>query len=219
MDLPVTAHLVELLDELQRFDNAVKFEYLRSEIDHKAIYRVAPTGRKLLAKAPAAYYTWQIYLRRCMFDPKFVYTAADLLLKKMPEGVFQFAAVEDAGVSLTQAMATLSGRSWISVKKQRKVYGLHNWTEGRVTGDPLVLVDDLAGSQASLRTARSVLRAYKLEVAPYYATIIDKTQGTHQSNYLNDFQLISLFTCEDFALSWNAYREKYRCDPDFGTYY
>lgn len=215
----MTAHLAELLDELQRFDDEVKFEYLRSEIDHKAIYRVAPNGRKLLAKGPGAYYTWQIYLRRCMFDPKFVYTAADLLLKEMPEGRFQFAAVEDAGVALAQALGTLSGRPWISVKKQRKAYGLHNWTEGRVTGDPLVLVDDLAGSQASLRTARSVLQAFKLEVAPYYAAIINKTQGTHQTNYLNDFKLISLFECEDFAMSWNAYRDRYRCDPDFGPHY
>lgn len=199
--------------------HAVRWEYLRAEIEHKAIYRVAPGARGLLGKAPNTRYTWQFYLRRCLFNPWFTINAAQALLTKMPPGQYQFAAVEDAGVPLAQALATLTETPFISVKKQRKVYGLMNWTEGRVTGDPLVLVDDLAGSQASLKAAKRVLLAYKLEVAPLYVTLVNKTQGTHKENYLQDTQLVSLFTCEDFAMSWSAYREKYNRDPDFGPSY
>jgi len=194
-------------------------EYLRSEIEHKGIYRVAPGGQALPGKAPNSRYTWQFYLRRCLFDPWFTIGAAQALLAKMPEGKFQFAAVEDAGVPLAQALATLTETPMISVKKQRKLYGLMNWTEGRVTGDPLVLVDDLAGSQASLRAAKRTLQAFKLPVAPVYVTLVDKTQGTHRENYLDGSQLVSLFTCEDFAMTWAAYRARYNRDPDFGAAY
>ena len=154
-----------------------------------------------------------------MLEPRFVYTAADLLLSRLPPSPRQFAAVEDAGSSLAQALATLTGTRWISIKKQRKNYGLHNWTEGVVSGNPLVLVDDLAGSQASLRNARHVLDSFKLNVAPYYMTIINKTKGTHHSNYINDIKLVSLFTCDDFAMTWQEYSDRYRCEPDFGPTY
>jgi orotate phosphoribosyltransferase len=194
-------------------------EYLRSEIEHKGIYRVAPGGRALPGKAPNTRYTWQFYLRRCLFDPWFTICAARTLLAEMPEGKCQFAAVEDAGVPLAQALATLTETPMISVKKQRKMYGLMNWTEGRVTGEPLVLVDDLAGSQASLKAAKKVLQAFKLPVAPLYVTLVNKTQGTHAENYLGDSKLVSLFTCEDFAMSWAAYLEKYNRDPAFGPTY
>lgn len=194
-------------------------EHLRAEIEHKAIYRVPPGGQALPGKAPNTRYTWQFYLRRCLFDPWFTIGAAQLLLAKMPAGKFQFAAVEDAGVPLAQALATLTETPFISVKKQRKVYGLMNWTEGRVTGDPLVLVDDLAGSQASLKAAKRTLLAFKLNVAPFYVALVNKTQGTHQENYLSDSQLVSLFTCEDFAMSWAAYRARHNRDPDFGLAY
>lgn len=210
---------IALFEDLRRQTNLKKREFLRSEIEHKAIYRVAPGSPKLLAKSPNAYYTWQIYLRRCMFDPEFVYAAAELLLDSLPQGRFQFAAVEDAGNPLAQALGTITNTPWISVKKQRKLYGLHNWTEGRVSGDPIILVDDLAGSKSSLKSAKSVLLAFKLNLAPYYLTVIDKTQGTHNNSYINDFKLVSLFTCEDFSMTWNAYKEKYRCDPDFGPHY
>jgi hypothetical protein len=28
-----------------------------------------------------------------------------------------------------------------------------------------------------------------------------------------------LFTCEDFAMGWKAYVEKFKREPDFGAYY
>ena len=208
-----------LTNWIQNTSPELKRDYLKNKIEHSGIYRVKPGTINLIGKAPNTYYTWQLYLRRCLFEPKFVYTAADLLLSQLPNVPRQFAAVEDAGLPLAQALATLSGSNWISVKKQRKQYGLLNWTEGVVNGAPLVLVDDLAGSQASLKNARYVLEAFKLNVAPYYMTLMNKTKGTHHSNYLDDIKLVSLFTCDDFAMSWQEYIDRYRCEPDFGRIY
>lgn len=205
--------------ELNQAVYDMKYEYLRNEIEHRAVYRVAPTGRKLPGKAANTYYTWQIYLRRCMFDPKFVFTAAELLVAKLPNTDVQIGACEDAGVPLGLAMATILGTPMISLKKSRKVYGLLNFTEGRATGKPILLVDDVAGSQNTLKTCVKTLVLFNLPVADQYVALINKTQATHPENYVKQKELISLFTCEDFAMSWKAYVEKFNREPDFGAYY
>ena len=195
-----------------------KLNYLRNEIEHRGIYRVAPGNEKLPAKNPNFKYTWQFYLRRCMFDPKFISTAAELLIKKFPSQDVQITACEDAGVPLGMAISNLMGTPMLSVKKSRKEYGLLNLTEGRITGRPLLLVDDLAGSQITLRNAATLLSSFNLPLADFYATLVDKTQNTHAA-YLHDKKLISLLTCDDFAMSWTDYVSKYGKDPEFGEYY
>ena len=196
-----------------------KLEYLRAEIDHHGVYRVPPKGRNLPAKAPNRGYSWQFYLRRCLFDPKFVLTAAQLLVDKLPDKNIQIGACEDAGVPLGLAMAAVLGTPMISVKKSRKVYGLLNFTEGVATGKPIVLVDDLAGSQDTLKKSVSILHAFGLPTADFYVALVDKTQGTHKQNYVGAKELISLFTCEDFALPWDDYVNKYNREPNFGKFY
>lgn len=214
-----TEKILVLEEALSRVKMGVKLEYLRSEIEHNGIYRVAPGMRRLPAKQPNLTYTWQFYLRRCMFDPKFIAAAAEALIERLPDTDIQIAACEDAGVSLGLAMSAVLGTPMISVKKARKVYGLMNFTEGKVTGKPILLVDDLAGSQSTLKVAAKTLEAFKLPVADQYATLINKTQGTHAESYLGNRELISLFTCDDFAMSWDAYVEKYGRNPDFGQHY
>jgi len=193
-----------------------KIIYLREEIEHRAIYRTRP-GETLPAKQPNYKYTWQFYLRRVLFDPRFVFTAAEILVGMMPDQDVQICACEDAGVPLGLAMASVLDRPLLTVKKSRKAYGLLNFTEGRPTGLPLVLVDDLAGSQTTLRNSRSILTAFNLPQAPFYVTLINKTRDTHDA-YLKS-SLISLFTCEDFALTWQDYVNKYGREPDFGAHY
>jgi len=216
----IDAEKVVILEKaLGMFKSKSKLEYLRQEIEENGIYRVAPDGNRLPAKQPNMSYTWQFYLRRCMFDPKFISTAAELLVENLPSTDIQIGACEDAGVPLGAAMAAVLGTPMISIKKSRKVYGLMNFTEGKATGKPILLVDDLAGSQSTLKVAAKTLEAFKLPVADQYATLINKTQGTHPESYMQQRQLISLFTCDDFAMSWSAYVEKYGRTPDFGKHY
>lgn len=196
-----------------------KLEYLRGEIDHYGIYRVPPNRGDILAKAPNQTYRWQFYLRRCLFDPKFVLTAAELLVHGLPDKDVQIASCESAGVPLGLAMSAVLGTPMLSVKKERKLYGLLNFTEGRVTGKPIVVVDDLAGSQSTLNRAVSILHAFGLPTADHYVALVDKTQYGHAKSYVGSKQLISLFTCEDFALSWEDYVKKYQAEPKFGKFY
>lgn len=211
--------ILTLEKELSTATRELKMQYLHSEIEHRAIYRVAPGQAGIPGKAPNTRYTWQIYLRRCMFDPKFVMTAAELLVDRLPDRSVQIGACEDAGVPLGLAMATILGTPMISLKKSRKVYGLLNFTEGRATGRPILLVDDVAGSQATLKTAARTLEAFRLPVADQYVALMNKTQATHPENYVRNRQLISLFSCDDFAMSWQAYVKKFDRNPDFGAVY
>jgi orotate phosphoribosyltransferase len=197
--------------------NLEKREYLRSEIDHTGIYRVRPGGRMIPAKAPNLGYMWQFYLRNCLFNPRFTLLAAELLVHGLPDKDVQIAACEDAGVPLGLAMAAILGEPMISVKKERKSYGLLNFTEGRVTGKPLLLVDDLAGSQRTLMNAIGVLKAFNLPIADQYVALVNK--GKHPINYIDGKQLIYLFTGDDFALTWDEYVDRYKCEPDFGRLY
>ena len=192
-----------------------KWEYLQQHIEHHGIYRCRP-GTSIPAKAPNNVYTWQFYLRRCMYDPKFILTAAELILDKVNLLNTQLGACEDAGVPLASAISMLTGTPMMSIKKSRKAYGLLNFTEGMITGDPVILVDDLAGSAATLRSAQKLLKAFNIPLAGQYITLINKTQGTHDT-YL-DAELVSLFTCEDFAMSWEDYETKYNKEPSFGFY-
>jgi len=194
-----------------------KLEYLRNEIEHNGIYRCEP-GTKIPAKSAGKFYTWQFYLRPCMYDSKFINAAADLLYLKLTSTQVQIGACEDAGLVLGMALAARLNQPMISIKKKPKEYGLQNKLEGRLTGRPILLVDDLAGSQVTLRTSRQLLTTLGIEVAPEYATLINKTQGTHDT-YLNDMQLISLFTCDDFKLSWQDYTTEYNKRPLFGRSY
>ena len=195
------------------------WDYLRGEIEHYGIYRVPPNRGDMLAKAPNQTYRWQFYLRRCLFDPEFVLTAAQLLVAKLPDKNIQIAACESAGVPLGLAMSAVLGEPMLSVKKERKVYGLMNFTEGMVSGKPIVVVDDLAGSQSTLKIAVNTLHAFGLATADHYVALVDKTQYGHAKNYVGSKELISLFVCEDFALSWSDYVEKFKRDPQFGTWY
>ena len=192
-------------------------EFLRSEIEHKGIYRCKP-GTRIPAKIQNKNYTWQFYLRRCMYDPKFLNIAAELLVKKLGSLEVQVGACEAAGVTLGMSIAQKLQIPMISIKKTPKEYGLKNILEGRLVGLPILLVDDLAGSQITLQNSYNLLRGFGVQVAPEYVTLVDKTVNTHDS-YLKRMKLISLFTCEDFKLSWADYVSEYNREPDFGISY
>jgi orotate phosphoribosyltransferase len=192
-------------------------EYLRNEIEHRGIYRCEP-GTRIPAKAKDKYYTWQFYLRRCLYDPKFTNAAADELVKLLSLKNVQVGACEDAGVVLGMAIADRLNTPMFSIKKQPKAYGLQNKLEGRLTGQPILLVDDLAGSQVTLRSSRQLLVNMGLPIANEYVTLINKTTASHDT-YLDDMNLVSLFTCDDFKLTWAEYVAEYNRSPEFGLCY
>jgi adenine/guanine phosphoribosyltransferase-like PRPP-binding protein len=194
-------------------------EQMVEMIDHRAIYRCGPTSDfpYLPGKAPNKWYQWQFYTRRLLYNPQFLTSAVDLLLPHLNLENVQFGACEDAGVALAVALSMRTGVSMFSIKKTRKAYGLLNFTEGPILDKPVLLVDDVAGSQTTLRNAEALLKQFGLPCGPQYCTLINKNVEGHDT-YL-DKQLVSLFNADEFALTWSQYEQRYGHPPLFGKWH
>lgn len=206
-----------------------KLEYCRLHINDCSIYRVTPGNTPLPGKAPGTHYTWQFYLRRSLFDPTVARYIGDLFWD-MYEGIFrqspfQIGACEDAGVPVAcaiqaGAMARNIKINVFTVKKSAKAYGLMNMTEGIPMPElPVMLVDDLAGSQQTLKNAyRLLCEIYNMKIYKDHFVIVDKDIGTHRQAYMTESECVSLFRASDFDLNYNDYVESTGYYPQFGAW-
>lgn len=192
-------------------------EALREAIEHNAIYRVAPGGQSLPGKAPNAWYKWQFYLRRVLLNPSLCSIAAQHLAQQLRNTVdltnCQLAACEDAGVLIGYALAQETGLNLFTVKKSRKSYGLLNFTEGIVQDKPVILVDDVAGSTSTLKSAQRLLKHFNVPTVAY-AVVINKDVAVHTSAYL-DVPLVSCFDASMFNLTWQQYVDAHGKPPSY----
>ena len=189
----------------------------RTHINDYSIWRTT-MGENIPGKLEGSRYTWQFYLRRSLLCPEFqdyaINVLADVFEPIFDAQPFQIASCETAGVPvgmLIQSALSARGHSvgHIIVRKEQKEYGLCNATEGMNNGMPALLVDDLAGSQRTLKLARMRLAMAGIPIHPIYFAIVDKAgvpgAGTHDDAYLKKSQLLTLFDLSDFDLTRDSY--------------
>lgn len=187
-------------------------EWCRKHIDDNSIWR-STIGETIPAKDGGRYF-WQFYLRKSLFDPEFAFKIGELFYEQLSGFDFQIGSCETAGVPVGVAIQNAFFRrgeniNHFSIRKEQKSYGLMNWTEGKLKkGVPVLLVDDLAGSQATLKVAESLIQHLKLPLLGHYATLVDKTINCHKESYL-DRKLISLYNLNEFCLTRREYLERY----------
>jgi len=197
----------------------ISLDGVRTRIDHHGIYRVKPGLQRLPGKAPNSWYSWQFYLRRVLYDPACLRTIVDALAERLDLSYTQLGACEDAGVCLATALSLRTGVSMFSIKKRRKDYGLLNFTEGPILDRPVLLVDDVSGSQTTLRRAAHFIKLHlNLPPAGQYAVVVNKDVATHTGAYLDGPTLVSLFDASEFALTWDDYYARYGVEPVFGRF-
>ena len=180
-----------------------------------AIHKVLPGQPKLLGKAPGSRYSWQIYARKALFNPEFSeimsILALDLIAREVGHFNFQMAGLETAAVPVMcsiQAHARVRGVNInvVSVRKNRKDYGLYNWIEGSLNNKPVLLVDDICNSTESLRTAMNVLaKEYNTNFISGTFTIVNKCMRddpntNYNKNMPENFKPLYLFDLTDFDL-------------------
>lgn len=192
-------------------------EYCHWHIEHHSIYYCKP-GTFLPGKAPGTRYQRQWYLRRSLYDPTFFKSLGVLFWERFEGEDFQICACEDAGIPVALAVQSVKPVNVFTIKKKRKEYGLKNMTEGRITDAPILLVDDLAGSQNTLKRAEALLASKNLPLFDNYFTVVDKNVNCHPENYLSR-KLQSIFRADEFCKSREEYIEKYNKEPDFGNWY
>jgi orotate phosphoribosyltransferase len=204
-------------------DYKVLREWTKNYIDKQCIHRVPLGQPKLPGKVPGSKYTWMFYLRRGLFDHKFSSAISQMFIYKMEKEVghfdFQLSGLETASTPMLTSIPTI-GRIFgidlnaFSIRKEQKEYGLMNWIEGVPNTKPVMLIDDLCNSSASMKKAydivnRSHVNKEPLKVFEKAFTIVNKSnQQVHSEQRQNsdlylpkEIKVISLFNLDDFNLS------------------
>ena len=121
-------------------------------------------GRKQRLISPkGATNRWLIDLRRCFLNAGTLDAAAELFWQVCAHRLpFQVGGIEAAPIPLLSAillksLARGTPVNGFIVRKERKTYGAGNSIEGTLTGEPIVIIDDLLNSGSSLEKARTVL--------------------------------------------------------------
>jgi outer membrane protein assembly factor BamB/orotate phosphoribosyltransferase len=121
--------------------------------------------------------SWLIDLRRLFMDAKSLDAAAELFWEECASRMpFQVGGMEAAAIPFLTAivMKSLSRGTPVNgfiIRKERKTYGTGSSIEGTLTDAPIVLVDDLMNSGASMEKARVVLEKENRSIAFAYVLI------------------------------------------------
>lgn len=195
-----------------------KWLFVRDFIYQFCIYRVQPGEPLLKGKDPNTWNARQFYLRRGLFNAEFLATVSELFLQKIYEEIqtfdFQIAGLETASTPLLAGIPLIAAKHGVdinafSIRKTRKEYGLLNWIEGRVNDKPIMLVDDLCGSTASLNTAYNTLIKVNLTnilnlafcVVSKNTSLEDRKKLTENSYLPEDVRVSYLYSLRDFGLT------------------
>jgi outer membrane protein assembly factor BamB/adenine/guanine phosphoribosyltransferase-like PRPP-binding protein len=163
---------------------------------------------------------WLIDLRRVFLDRPALEQIADAFWQRHKGfGAFQLGAMETAAIPLLAALLLRAPQGYSNtngfiVRKDRKSYGLGNAIEGEVDDVPIILVDDVLNSGASLEKARAVIAQAGRDIAEMFVVVDYRSaKGLHWRQE-HDIPILSLFTLADFGLELRHNpgppRQKYR---------
>src|ERR1700689_192449 len=116
-------------------------------------------------------------------DAKSLDAAAELFWQECARMPIQVGGMEAAAIPFLSAiiMKSLSRGTPVNgfiLRKERKTYGTGSSIEGTLTGAPIVIVDDVLNSGASMEKARVVLEQENKTIALAYVLIdYDSPQG------------------------------------------
>jgi len=175
---------------------------------------------------------WMIDTRRVFMEPAALDAAAELFWQecggRMP---FQVGGMGIAGIPLLSAILMKSHArgtpvNGFIVRDERKTYGTGSSIEGTLTGDPIVMVDDILNSGRSMEKARVVLEKENRTVASAFALIDYGSPAGKTWREQRGIAVTAPFRLGEFGLSMErpepkpmaAFQNKWRFaspDPNF----
>ncbi|MBN3740199.1 MULTISPECIES: PQQ-binding-like beta-propeller repeat protein [Burkholderia] len=176
---------------------------LRNLIESKCIFR-APKYK--LVSSSGKSLKWLIDLRPLLLSSEGLDTLADLFWNRYADQLpFQVGGMEMAAVPLVAAILMAGARKGhhlggFIIHKERKRYGRMNAIEGEVSDAPILLVDDIFNSGASIEQSRVVLAEIDRPIWKVWSVI------DYQSNTGEDWQkrhgvtVESAYVLGDFGL-------------------
>jgi orotate phosphoribosyltransferase len=151
--------------------------------------------------------SWLIDLRRVFLHRETLeQIAREFWVRYRDKEPFQIAGMETAAIPLLTALmlyapAEGAGVNAFIIRKERKPTGLCNAIEGEVTGEPIVLVDDVINSGSSAEKARSVISQAGHTVRQMFAVIDYRSKKGLRWREENGIEVSSLFSLADFELT------------------
>ena len=163
-----------------------KKEFIRNEIKHKAFVRF-PSSQ--FGKNPGERYDTQYYMSRVLYDTTVMEAISDCFFSQIEEHVghwdFQLAGRAWSSIPLLSGIpAYLLGKygkkiNAFMVRPERKSYGLNNFTEGLITAQPVLCVDDLMNSDNGMAFTKQVVQAeMEVQTIPFVFAVLNK-HGKH----------------------------------------
>jgi hypothetical protein len=167
-----------------------KLVYKQALIDYmnKHVKKTTPNDNKLLGFLPGDRYGWQMYLGNALYNHKVLEVITYLFLQEVHEKIghynFQLAGREWSACPLLSAIPVATkflidvDINSFMVKKERKTYGMRQFTEGVPQPNvPVLIIDDALNSTISFDHCRKVIESeLKLPVLPFIFAPFNKYQ-------------------------------------------
>jgi outer membrane protein assembly factor BamB/orotate phosphoribosyltransferase len=150
---------------------------------------------------------WLIDMRRLFMDAHLLDASAELFWRQCAHRLpFQVGGMESAAIPFLSAILMKSQSrgtpvNGFIIRKERKTYGTASSIEGMLTGDPVLLVDDVMNSGKSLEKARAVLEQENRTIALAYVLVDYEAPEGEQWRQLRNIPVLSPFRLSDFGLS------------------
>lgn len=151
--------------------------------------------------------SWLIDMRRVFMDPKLLDAAAEIFWQQCAGMLpFQVGGMETAAIPLLSAILMKSQArgtpvNGFMIRKERKTYGTGSSIEGVLTGDPILLVDDIVNSGRSLEKARAILEQENRGIASVFVLVDYESSQAAQWRERHRVQVFAPFRLADFGLS------------------
>jgi outer membrane protein assembly factor BamB/adenine/guanine phosphoribosyltransferase-like PRPP-binding protein len=184
--------------------------YLREQIISDALVDGIDSEDKIYYGRGRAH-AWVLDFRKVFSDKKFLNYTADLFWDKFDKNKsWQIGGLESASLPLITA-TVLSGQkaSGFFIRKSRKKKGQSRLIEGKISSDPIILVDDLINSGSSFVKQIKALEAENLKVTAVFAIV--KFRKNEDYKYLNerDIPIFNIFELSEFDTpKFNIPKEK-----------
>jgi orotate phosphoribosyltransferase len=149
---------------------------------------------------------WLFDFRRILLDKEILQTISILFWNKFTETEYpklQMGGLETAAIPLVTALALTAPHnrqtSAFYIRKSRKKLGLMNNTEGMVSNDPVVLVDDLINTGGSFLKQIAILEEQKKSVVAVFAILRFRNIEAYDAITKKGIKIITLFSLDELS--------------------
>lgn len=150
---------------------------------------------------------WLMDFRRVSLQPEFLNAYAEAFYERFNKDLpFQVGGMEVAAIPLVAAIIMKMQEKGVSVngffiRKSRKKDGLLRMIEGKLTDDPIILVDDLINSAYTFDRQIKVLEEMQKKVKVLFSILRFRELDTYKKYAEQNIRVESIFSLDDFKSS------------------